>query len=105
MKELGLPWNYRTTKGGAVVQRDPTDALKEVMRQMAGKDGTKKAGKAKPRAKAKAKQPQKCECGCGKLTKGGRFLPGHDARLHSRLLKAAKDGNDEAKAELRKRGW
>jgi hypothetical protein len=24
-------------------------------------------------------------CSCGGTTKGGRFLPGHDARLHSEL--------------------
>lgn len=29
--------------------------------------------------KGKAKAPQKCACGCAELTKGGRFLPGHDA--------------------------
>ena len=25
--------------------------------------------------------PQRCSCGCGGLTKGGRFVPGHDAKL------------------------
>ena len=30
-----------------------------------------------------AKQPQECGCGCGGMTKGGRFLPGHDARFHA----------------------
>lgn len=29
------------------------------------------------------KQPQPCGCGCGGMTKGGRFLPGHDARYHA----------------------
>ncbi len=29
--------------------------------------------------KGRAKAPQKCGCGCGDLTRGGRFLPGHDA--------------------------
>lgn len=29
------------------------------------------------------KQPQPCGCGCGGMTKGGRFLPGHDARFHA----------------------
>jgi hypothetical protein len=41
----------------------------------------------KPRAK-KAKEPVECWCGCGNLTSGGRFCPGHDARLKSALLKA-----------------
>lgn len=28
------------------------------------------------------REPQACGCGCGGMTKGGRFLPGHDARMH-----------------------
>jgi len=26
-----------------------------------------------------------CLCGCGEITRGGRFKPGHDARLHGEL--------------------
>lgn len=29
--------------------------------------------------------PKDCECSCGGRTKGGRFLPGHDARLYGRV--------------------
>lgn len=29
-----------------------------------------------------------CRCGCGGQTKGGTFLPGHDARYHAALRKA-----------------
>jgi hypothetical protein len=28
-----------------------------------------------------------CECGCGGETKGGKFLPGHDQKLRSKLEK------------------
>ena len=35
------------------------------------------------------KTPQDCACGCGEQTKGGRFRPGHDAKLASRLRKEA----------------
>lgn len=45
-----------------------------------------------------------CEC-CGEATKGGKFLPGHDARLKSRLRNEAKNGSKEAAAELKERGW
>lgn len=45
-----------------------------------------------------------CEC-CGAATRGGKFLPGHDARLKSRLRAAAKSGDDAAKADLERRGW
>lgn len=86
---------------------DPTKVLQEVVRGMAGKGGAKaKGGKPrKPGAKRVAANPQECQCGCGGMTRGGKFLPGHDARLKGRLKKAAADGDGKAKAELRSRGW
>lgn len=45
----------------------------------------KTESKAKPKATPKAKAPRDCQCGCGGQTKGGRFLPGHDAKLKSAL--------------------
>ncbi len=49
-------------------------------------NGKRKPAKAqaKPKAAARSKDPRACECGCGENTKGGRFRPGHDAKLHSR---------------------
>ena len=35
----------------------------------------------------KPKAPKSCECGCGSMTRGGRFVPGHDARLHGWVLR------------------
>ena len=32
-----------------------------------------------------------CLCSCGGTTKGGRFLPGHDARLHGELKRNLKN--------------
>lgn len=48
-----------------------------------------------------AKTAQDCHCGCGSQTKGGRFLPGHDARLKSQLFSAVRDGSaaERRKAE------
>jgi hypothetical protein len=46
-----------------------------------------------------------CECACGGTTRGGRFLPGHDAKLKGRLLRQAADGDQGARDELRRRGW
>lgn len=40
-----------------------------------------------------AKEPRSCECGCGEQTKGGRFRPGHDSRVHG------KKHQDRARAE------
>jgi hypothetical protein len=40
-----------------------------------------------------------CVCGCDGTTKGGKFLPGHDARFVSTLVKAAGEANFTSKAE------
>ncbi len=32
-----------------------------------------------------------CECGCGELTAGGKFKPGHDQKLRSKLEAKAGD--------------
>jgi hypothetical protein len=42
--------------------------------------------KGKVRAVPKSKEAQTCLCGCGGQTKGGRFVPGHDARLKGRIV-------------------
>jgi hypothetical protein len=47
----------------------------------------------------------KCECGCAGKTKGGRFLPGHDAKLGAALVRQVKSGEADAYAELKRRGW
>lgn len=54
-----------------------------------------------------------CHCGCGGRTKGGLFVPGHDAKLKSALMRkvfmATVSGDDEtrdsARLELTLRGW
>lgn len=50
---------------------------------------TKTGLPAMPRLKRtrKPKAPKVCACGCGNMTKGGRFVPGHDARLHGWALR------------------
>lgn len=45
-----------------------------------------------------------CAC-CGEPTKGGTFLPGHDAKYKSRLRREAAAGEVNAQAELEQRGW
>ena len=34
------------------------------------------------------KIPKPCSCGCGEMTKGGRFIPGHDAKLLSAIIQS-----------------
>lgn len=50
-------------------------------------------------------QLPECECGCGNRTKGGRFLPGHDAKLKKSLIEAALGGSKRATAKLEELGW
>jgi hypothetical protein len=41
----------------------------------------------------KSRAPRPCLCSCGGTTKGGAFLPGHDARLRSELVAQIKKGD------------
>lgn len=60
-------------------------------------------------AKAKTKTPKTgtCVCGCNGTTKGGKFLPGHDARFVSTLVatvaeaKFTKKADDAARKSLK----
>ncbi len=31
--------------------------------------------------------PKSCACGCGDMTKGGKFIPGHDTKVYSAILR------------------
>jgi predicted RNase H-like nuclease len=64
--------------------------------QRAASDGKPKAASALPGFR-------ECECGCG-ATVRRRFLPGHDARLRSRLLHELRAGR-AARMELSRLGW
>lgn len=46
-----------------------------------------------------------CECGCEGKTKGGKFVPGHDAKLASALKKLIEEFDPDAYAEMKRRGW
>jgi hypothetical protein len=54
--------------------------------------------------KTKINAPE-CLCGCGGRTKGGRFLPGHDAKLKKALVADARAGKKRAANKLAKLGW
>lgn len=67
-----------------------------------------KSSKTAPKTPAKKspstpkKQPRQCTCGCGGTTKGGIFLPGHDARFVGLVARAVVAGElTEAAAEER----
>jgi len=51
-----------------------------------GSDRAAPVDPAKEPTRAKrSKTPLPCTCECGGMTKGGKFLPGHDARYYSRM--------------------
>lgn len=52
--------------------------------KMAKAEAIKTKAPKEPRV-AKVVEAKDCMCGCGGQTKGGRFIPGHDARFHSRV--------------------
>ena len=66
-------------------------------------------------SKALLKVPRACMCGCGGTIYSKniktRFMQGHDAKLHSRLLKefrnptGSKESRDEAETKLKELGW
>lgn len=62
------------------------------------KEKRKMAEKATPKTKTAA-TPRDCQCGCGGQTKGGRFIPGHDARFHSRVRSLEAQGVSHEEAE------
>jgi hypothetical protein len=67
----------------------------------------KSAAKAKAKAVKPKAQPHPCECGCGEQTVTGkaRFIPGHDAKLASQLVRSALEGDRTAEQRLKKLGW
>lgn len=60
---------------------------------------------AREASRAGKRPGRDCECGCGGQTRGGRFQPGHDAKLKGSLLRRAAGGETAAQEELRRRGW
>ena len=55
-----------------------------------GESATTKSGLPKLPALPRMRKPKagkECECGCGEMTKGGRFLPGHDSYLKGLALR------------------
>jgi hypothetical protein len=77
--------------------------IEQIREEIARLEAELKDAKARARAlrptKAKA-EPKECGCGCGELTRGGEFLPGHDARFRGQMLKAIDAGDESAIATL-----
>lgn len=105
------PGAYRTPQGelkacgcechGAV----DLDSLKDTaLPVLDGERVIAPGGDHHPRKRPKKAPKGTCECGCGAPVRA-RFLPGHDAKLKSALLKAARAGDQKARDDLYSRGW
>jgi len=70
--------------GTSALDKEPTPirAAAKAPKPEKAKTTTPRVAKADKAPRA-AKTPQECTCGCKGMTKGGRFLPGHDARYHA----------------------
>jgi len=53
-----------------------------------------KAARQTPNGRT-SKTPKACACGCGGMTRGGTWLPGHDAKAYSRGLALARSAGVE----------
>lgn len=69
----------------------------------------RKTKEADATVETEAAEKPLCACGCGERTKGGKFLPGHDMKLKSRLISAIKEGpaaeRKKALKEAETHGW
>lgn len=75
----------------------------EIVARAAGEHGV--LDKLLAASKGSERSFPQCQCGCGGVTKGGRFRPGHDAKLKGMLLRRIVQGDDAALEELRQLGW
>jgi len=80
--------------------REFEEGVDEGFRQVADR-----VGSAKPAKPNETKVQRECACGCGETTRGGRFKPGHDARLRGQLLKGHDAGDATATEALIEHGW
>jgi Arc/MetJ-type ribon-helix-helix transcriptional regulator len=70
-----------------------------------GEAGAASFGEVLSPVSSTRREAGRCECGCGGQPRRGRFLPGHDAKLMSKLKTAAAAGDPGAVSELERRGW
>lgn len=92
-------------KVDAIVRRRAVNASAERITRAVGPEGdTFDEPYVKPKRPPRASSGV-CACPCEGVTKGGEFLPGHDAKMKSLLRKAAKSGDMDAQQALEARGW
>lgn len=88
----------------AAVDPDQDARIEQLLDYQAQLARNKRKKNSGPRKTPPKPSTGRCEC-CGETTRGGRFLPGHDAKLASRLRAQVAEGSAEAYEELKQRGW
>src|SRR5687767_11246181 len=92
---MGATWGHPSANRRPRMSETTIEQIREEILRLETelKDAKARARALRP-TKAKA-DPKECCCGCGELTRGGDFLPGHDARFRGQMLKAI-DARDES---------
>lgn len=94
------PAEQPTPAPAAAPAVEPTLAETRAAERAAARAERQTARAAAAAAREAARAPQPCLCGCGVLAgRGARFIPGHDARMHSRARRVAFGQMPAAEAE------
>ena len=82
--------SYRAVLQGELSLPDAKSLGRDRGPEIPGPNSGRDEGRKTPR---EGLTPRPCMCSCGGMTKGGRFLPGHDAKLRSELMAQIKKGD------------
>jgi hypothetical protein len=95
----------RHAAGGHVSERVEGCTACEVPAPVSSEAGSPARTNGSPGSRTPAPPTgRKCGCGCGADVKR-RFLPGHDAKLKSSLLRRARTNDKAAVKKLEELGW
>jgi hypothetical protein len=85
------PASYRAVLAGEITLQAARDLGRDRVPDDTGQaSGGHEEGRETPR---EGRTPRRCLCSCGETTKGGAFLPGHDAKLRSELVAQIRKGD------------
>lgn len=84
---------WTAAPSGAAWRSIPTDRIVDVRTKTSSRTDS---GIIKERGEKKMATPQQCLCKCGSETKGGKFIPGHDARLKGQFIREYREATTQA---------
>lgn len=77
----------------------------EGRQRMTATKSRKKSTPARTKKTSPAREVRSCLCECGDTTKGGRFLPGHDAKLKGRMQREYRDAKGKRERDRLERAF